>query len=127
MMKPIDEEKKGMKLESLKELIKEMKGGVLEKLPKGKGLTVMSVSVSKPKKDMEMKEEMPEDMSEMMEEKAEEMEDMQEAPMMEMEESEEDESEDEEESEDEFKLPEPAIPEDLMELVKMMLKKKKED
>lgn len=124
MMKPIDEEKKGMKLESLKELIKEMKGGVLEKLPKGKGLTVMSVSVSKPKKDMEMKEEMPENMSEMMEEKAE---DMQEAPMMEMEESEEDESEDEEESEDEFKLPEPAIPEDLMELVKMMLKKKKED
>ena len=119
MMKPIDEEKKGMKLESLKELIKEMKGGVLGKLPKGKGVTVMSVSVSKPKKDMEMKEEMPEDMSEMTEEKAEEMEDMQEAPMMEMEESEED--------EDEFKLPEPAIPEDLMELVKMMLKKKKED
>lgn len=126
MMKPIDEEKKGMKLESLKELIKEMKGGVLGKLPKGKGVTVMSVSVSKPKKDMEMKEEMPEDMSEMTEEKAEEMEDMQEAPMMEMEESEE-ESEESEEDEDEFKLPEPAIPEDLMELVKMMLKKKKED
>jgi hypothetical protein len=121
-MKPIDEEKKGMKLESLKELIKEMKGGVLGKLPKGKGVTVMSVSVSKPKKDMEMKEEMPEDMSEMMEEKAE---DLQEAPMMEMEESEE--NEESKEYEDEFKLPEPAIPEDLMELVKMMLKKKKED
>lgn len=100
MMKPIDDEKRGLKLESLMELIKEMKSGNLDKLPKGKGISMMSISVSKPKKDMEMPEDM-EEMSEAPEIKEEEM-----------------------EEEDEYKLPEPAIPEDLMKLVMEMMKNK---
>lgn len=118
MMKPIDDEKRGLMLESLIELIKEMKSGALDKMPKGKGISMMSLSVSKPKKKgEEMEEEMPE-MEEVME--------MAEAPEMEegmeMEESSEEAPEMEEEEEDEFELPEPAIPEDLMKLVMEMLK-----
>jgi hypothetical protein len=130
MMKPIDDEKRGLKLESLMELIKEMKSGSLDKMPKGKGISMMSVSVSKPKKegeemeeDMEMAEapemeegmEMAEEAPKMEEEPSEEMEEgmeMAEAPEM------------EEEEEDEFELPEPAIPEDLMKLVMEMMKNK---
>lgn len=132
MMKPIDDEKRGLKLESLMELIKEMKSGNLDKLPKGKGISMMSISVSKPKKDTEMPEDM-EEMSEApeMEEGMEEM--SEEAPKMSKEASEEDmeemseapEMEEEEmEEEDEYKLPEPAIPEDLMKLVMEMMKNK---
>jgi len=134
-MKPIDDEKRGLKLESLIELIKEMKSGGLDKMPKGKGVSMMSVSISKPKKKgEEMEEEMPE-MEEGMEmaeapEMEEGMEMSEEAPKMEEEPSEEIEEgmemaeapEMEEEEEDEFELPEPAIPEDLMKLVMEMLK-----
>jgi hypothetical protein len=134
MMKPIDDEKRGLKLESLMELIKEMKSGSLDKMPKGKGISMMSVSISKPKKKgEEMEEEMPE-MEEGMEmaeapEMEEGMEMAEEAPKMEEEPSEEMEegmemAEAPEMEEDEFELPEPAIPEDLMKLVMEMMKNK---
>lgn len=125
MMKPIDDEKRGLKLESLKELLKEMKSGSLAKLPKGKGVSMMSVSVSKPK-DLEAEDETSEEMSD-------ESEEMMSADRPEMEEESDDVSEEaaemmpkEEEDEDEYKFPEPKIPSDILELVKLMMKSKKE-
>lgn len=103
MMKPIDEEGKSVKLDSLKELLNAFKKSSLDKLPKGKGVSLMSVSVSKPKSE-ESEEEYSDE----------------EAPEMEMPEVSE-----EEESEEEDSL-EPAVPAELMELVKEMLRRKSE-
>jgi hypothetical protein len=119
-MKPIDDEGRSAKLDSLKELLKAFKESSLQKLPKGKGVSMMSVSVSKPKKeDMEMEDE---DLSEEMSPEAEETmeEDM-------MPEAEGDMDEEMEEDEDEYELPEPSVPSDLMDLVKEMLMRKKEE
>lgn len=119
MMKPIDEEHRGLKLESLKELLKSMKKGSLEKLPKGKGVSVMSVSVSKPKDSEEESDDMEEVPSPEMSEK--------ELPIAGAEEpSDSVEEEADEVEEDDQNLPEPSVPSELLELVKMMLKNKKE-
>lgn len=121
MMKPIDDEKRGLKLESLKELLKSMKQGSLEKLPKGKGMSVTSISVSKPKdaeEEMDMEEEMSSDPL-ASHESMEDSEDVSEEAAEVMPEKE------DSEEEDEFQLPEPKIPADVMELVMSMLKNKK--
>ena len=134
-MKPIDEEGRGAKLDSLKELLKMVKSGTLEKLPKGKGMTMMSVSVSKPKKEdvhEEMEPELEAAESEGIEEMEEGLSKMKEAHSMEpmaeeMEEGEMPEMEEDSEEEDEYELPEPSVPADLMELVKLMMKRKQEE
>lgn len=121
MMKPIDDEGRGLKLESLKELLKSMKQGSLEKLPKGKGMSVTSISVSKPKdaeEEMDMEEEMSSDPL-ASQESMEDSEDVSEEAAEVMPEQE------DSEEEDEFQLPEPKIPADVMELVMSMLKNKK--
>lgn len=125
MMKPIDDEKRAMKLESIKELLSMLKKSPLEKLPKGKGVSMMSVSVSKPKKEDEVEEgeEMSEFPEELMSSEEEGMEDSISEESSEIPEMSEEMSEEEE---DEYQLPEPGVPEEIMELVKMMLQRKKE-
>lgn len=115
MMKPIDDEGRGAKLESIKHLLDSFKKSSLEKLPK-KGVSVMSLSVSKPKG-----EEQPEESEESsLESKGSLSEHLSEEPQSE---------EMEEGIPEEENLREPGIPSELMELVKMLMsqKSKKEE
>lgn len=128
------EDMKGVKLDVLKDLMRQFtKAG---KLPKGKGVAMMSVSVSKPKHEPETAEDVACELPECDEMSAEAMpkmekaessddlmaekempEDMEESPEHEAEESEDEESL-------EHELASPKIPDDILELVKAMLSRK---
>lgn len=155
-MKPIDEEGRSVKLDSLKELLSLLKKNGLSKLPKKGSVSVTEIAVSKPKKaspmlDEEMPEssedsmEMPESSEDSMEMSDEEsasdeqsMEMGDEEASQELSDEESDDYKEElssgpeagmsdaapSEEEDEFMLPEPKIPSDIMDLVKLMLKNK---
>jgi len=118
----------GVKLDLLKELMGMRRSALKDKLPK-KGISIMSVSMSKPKgpettEDVHEKEpeaplgdELPDSELPESPEAEQELPSEEEAP-----EHEADESESEENMEHE--LPEPKIPADIMEIVKLLLARK---
>ena len=119
-MKELEGDEKGAKLEVLKDLLKMSKSSMKDKLPKGKGIAMMSVSVSKPKMEPKTTEELEQEAPET---EAEDKE-MPEMSELDAEEAPEEEEAEEEEEDMEHEFSEPKIPADIMEIVKMMLAKK---
>ena len=121
MKDQMDGDGKSAKLDVLKKLMDMLRSSTRDKLPK-KGVSVMSVSVSKPKGH-----ETAEDVSEPEEALEHEATEAPEEEMMEHGMPEPMEAEEAPESEEEGSamLSEPKIPADIMEIVKMMLARKK--